>query len=186
MLDNPVLQNMKTRFSCRKFKPDPVEKEKIEAILDAAKYAANGHNMQAWHFTVITTEEGKKELLEAVGPEPEAFRKMAPKGAVWPFPSDFFGAPVVIMISYDPKAPWPDAGAFLAAGNMMNAAHSLGLSTCALTVFSKDVFCTEETSVNKQKFIPEGYQLYLSMVLGYPAVIPAKRPARRENVETWL
>lgn len=186
MISNPVIDNMKSRFSCRKYKADPVEKEKIEAVLEAAKYAASGHNMQAWHFTVITTGEGKKELLDAVGPEPPEFKKLAPKGATWPFPSDFFGAPVVIMVSYDPKAPWPDAGAFMAAGNIMNAAESLGLSACGLTVLSNDVFRTEETSKNKSKFIPEGYRLYLSMVLGYPEVKPAKRPPRRENVETWL
>ena len=184
--ENAVLNNMKTRFSCRKYKPDPVEKEKLEAVLDAARYAASGHNLQAWHFTVITTEEGKQELLDSVGPEPEEFKKLAPKGASWPFPSDFFGAPVVIMISYDPKAPWPEAGAFLAAGNIMNAAESLGLSSCCLTVFSNDVFRTEETARNKTQFIPEGYELVVSMVLGYPEVIPAKRPKRRENVETWL
>ena len=68
----------------------------------------------------------------------------------------------------------------------MNAAQSLGLSSCALTVYSKDVFCTEETAGSRAKFIPEGYQLYLSMVLGYPAVISKKKTARRENVETWL
>lgn len=186
MIENAVLNNMKTRFSSRKYKADPVEKEKLEAILEAAKYAATGHNMQAWHFTVITSEEAKKELLEAVGPEPEDFKRLAPKGAAWPFPSDFFGAPVVIMISYDPKAPWPEAGAFLAAGNIMNAANALGLSACGLTVYSNDVFRTEETSGNKAKFIPEGYQLYLSMVLGYPEVVPSMRPPRRENVETWL
>lgn len=186
MIENAVLDNMKSRFSCRKYKPVPVEKEKIQAVLDAAKHAASGHNMQAWHFTVITTEEGKQELLNAVGPEPEDFKKLAPKGASWPFPNDFFGAPVVIMISYDPTAPWPDAGAFLAAGNIMNAAGSLGLSACALTVFSNDVFRTEETAQKKSRFIPEGYQLYLSLVLGYPEVIPSKRPPRRENVETWL
>ena len=186
MIENEVLKNMKTRFSCRKFKPVPVEREKLEAIIDAAKYAANGHHMEAWHFTIVTSEEAKQELLEAVCPEPEEFKKLAPKGAAWPFPSDYFGAPVVIMVSYDPAAPWPEAGAFLAAGNIMNAAHSLGLSACGLTVFSKDVFNTEETSLNKAKFIPDGYKLYLSMVLGYPAVIPSKKTARRENVETWL
>ena len=186
MIENEVLKNMKTRFSCRKFKPVPVEREKLEAIIDAAKYAANGHHMEAWHFTIITSEEAKQELLDAVCPEPEEFKKLAPKGAAWPFPSDYFGAPVVIMVSYDPTAPWADAGAYLAAGNIMNAAHSLGLSACALTVFSKDVFRTEETMANRSKFIPDGYQLYLSMVVGYPEVIPTKKTPRRENVETWL
>lgn len=185
-MENAVLENMKNRFSCRKFKPDPIEKEKLEAVLEAAKYAASGHNMQAWHFTVITTKEGKQELLEAVGPEPPEFKELAPKGVTWPFPSDFFGAPAVIMVSYDPNAPWPEAGAFLASGNIMNAAASLGLSACGLTVYSKDVFRTPETAKKKAKFIPEGYELYLSMVIGYPEVTPKKRLPRRENVETWL
>ena len=183
---NIILDNMNTRFSCRRYKPYPVEEEKLEAILNAAKHAASGHNLQAWHFTVITSEEGKKELLSAVGPEPELFRKLGPKGARWPFPSDFFGAPVVIMISYDQTAPWPEAGVFLAAGNIMNAAHALGLGTCCLTVFSNDVFNTEETAAEKAKFIPEGYKLYVSMFLGYPEAAPAKRPERREDVVTRL
>lgn len=186
MIENEVLLNMKTRFSARKFKSTPIEREKLEAVIEAAKYAPSGHNTQGWHFTIINTEEGKQELLNAVGPEPAEFKMLAPKGATWPFPGDFFGAPAVIMISYDPKAPWPEAGAFMAAGNIMNAAHSLGLEACGLTVYSKDVFRTEETAVNRAKFIPEGYELYLSMVIGYPEVIPAKRPVRRDNVETWL
>ena len=185
-MENAVLQNMKTRFCCRKFKSTPVEKEKLEAILDAAKYAASGHNAQGWHFTVLTTAESKAELLAAVCPEPPEFKKLAPKGATWPFPADFFGAPAVIMVSYDPKCPWPDCSAFMAAANMMNAAHALGLSACPLTVYSKDVFTTEETAVNKGKFIPEGYRLYLSMVVGYPEVLTITKSPRRENVETWL
>lgn len=186
MIENEVLKNMKTRFSGRKYKSTPIEKEKLEAILEAAKYAPSGHNRQAWHFTVITTEEGKKALRDAVGPEPPMFKKLAPAGASWPFPGDFFGAPAVIMISYDPKEPWPEAAAFMAAGNIMNAAHSLGLEACGLTVYSKDVFNTEETKKSRAKFIPEGYELYLSMVIGYPEIIPAARPVRKENVETWL
>ncbi len=80
----------------------------------------------------------------------------------------------------------PEPGAFLAAGNIMNAAHSLGLAACALTVFSKDVFGTPETSKNRERFIPEGYQLYLSMVIGYPASVPSKKTPRKEDVETWM
>ena len=60
MENNEVLKNMNSRFSCRRFKPDAVEKEKLEAVIEAAKHAASGHNLQAWHFTVISTEQGKK------------------------------------------------------------------------------------------------------------------------------
>lgn len=153
-MENIVLQTMRERFSCKKFLDRPVEKEKLEAILDAAKYAPSGHNMQGWHFTVITSAEAKKLLLASVSPEPEDFKKLAPKGAVWPFPADFYGAPVVIMISGPDNVPWPLAGPYLAAGNIMNAAQSLGLSATWLTVFSQDVFRTDETAKNKSYFVP--------------------------------
>ena len=185
-MENEVLKTLKSRFSARRYLNTPVEKEKLGAILEAATYTASGHNRQGWHFTVVASDEGKKELLSAVGPEPEMFKKLAPKGATWPFPNDFFGATVVIMVSYDPTAPWADCGAYMAAGNIMTAAASLGLATCALTVFSQDVFKTEETAKLKAKFIPEGYQLYLSLVLGYPEKVPVKPLPRREDVVSWL
>lgn len=183
---NEVIQNMKQRFSCRKFSSKPVERELLEAIIDAAKYAPSGHNMQGWHFTIITKEEEKELLLKSVGPEPEDFKRLAPPGATWPFPGDFFGAPVVIMISGPDDVPWPLAGPYLAAGNIMNAAQSLGLSATWLTVFSQDVFNTEETKKNKSHFVPEGYEIRGTLVLGYPETIPTARPSRKEGVETWL
>lgn len=186
MIENEVLKNMKQRFSCRKFLDTPVEREKLETIIDAAKFAPSGHNQQSWHFTIITKPEERQLLLDSVGPEPEDFKKLAPPGAKWPFPNDFFGAPVVIMISGKPDVPWPLAGPYLAAGNIMNAAQSLGLSATWLTVFSNDVFVTDETAKNRSHFIPEGNELYGTLVLGYPAVTPTSRPSRRDGVETWL
>lgn len=185
-MENEVIKNMKQRFSCRKFKDTPVEKEKIEAVLEAAKYAPSGHNMQPWHFTVITSKEGKDLLLKAVSKEPEDFKKLAPKGATWPFPNDYFGAPVVIMISGRSDVPWPLAGPYLAAGNIMNAAQSLGLSATWLTVYSQDVFTEPETLQYKSTFVPEGYEVRGTLVLGYPEVVPTVRPPRVENVETWI
>ncbi len=186
MIDNEVLKNMRQRFSCRRFKDQAVEKEKIEAIIDAAKYAASGHTEQPWHFTLVTSDEGKQMLLDAVAPEPEDFKRLAPPGASWPFPNDFFGAPVVIMISGKTDVPWPLAGPYLAAGNIMNAAQSLGLSATWLTVFSNDVFRTDDTMANRSKFVPEGYEIRGTLVLGYPNAVPPVRPPRREDVETWI
>lgn len=185
-MENEVLHCMKTRFSCRKYKNTPVEKEKLDAILEAATYAASGHNAQGWYFTVIQSDEAKAKLLSAVGPEPPEYKKLAPKGNIWPFPSDYFGAPVVIMVSYMHDAPWADAGAFFAADHIIEAANALGLATCALTMYSHDVFTTEETAPLRKDFIPDGYDLYLTMVLGYPETIPEQRPKRREDVIRWL
>ena len=91
MTENTVLNNLKTRFSCRKFKPVPVEREKLEAIIDAAKYAANGHHMEAWHFTIITSEEAKQELLDAVEVTVVGNRNCRHTELFGPFEKIFYG-----------------------------------------------------------------------------------------------
>lgn len=185
-MNNEVLQNIRTRFSCRRFLDKPVEEQKLKAILDAAKYAPSGHNQQSWHFTVIRTEEGKSLLLKAVGTTPTPdFLKMHPNGK-WPFMSDFCGAPIVVIISGRTDVPWPEVGPRLAAGNMMLAANSLGLATLWTTTYTKDLFRDEESAAVKPQLMPVENEVYAALFLGYPAEIPEARPARRENVETWL
>lgn len=186
MIENEIIKNMKQRFSCRKFLSNPVEEEKIKACLEAAKYAPSGHNQQSWHFTIITSAEGKQKLLQAAGETPtEMFTKMMPDKK-WPYPDDFFGAPVIILISGRTDVPWPSAGPYLAAGNIMNAAVSLGLASTWMTLYSKDLFRDEKSCEVRNDLIPEENEMYAALFLGYPENVPESRPKRRENVETWL
>lgn len=187
MIDNPVLQTMRSRFSCRSFDSSrEVEEEKIRAVLDAAKHAPSGMNAQGWHFTVLRTQHGRELLLQAAGENPpEGFTERAP-GADWPFQGDFCGAPVVILISGRPDLPWPDVGAHLSAGNIMNGAASLGLATLWSTAFTKDLFRDAKSREVRGLLIPEGNEVYAALFLGYPKEVPTQRPPRRENVETWL
>ena len=46
-MSNPVLEAMKSRRSCRKFKPDPVPRELLEQVAEAGLWAANGMGKQA-------------------------------------------------------------------------------------------------------------------------------------------
>lgn len=185
-MNNEVLQNIRTRFSCRRYLDQPVEEEKLRAVLEAAKYAPSGHNRQSWHFTVIRTAEGKKLLLQAAGTTPTPdFLEMHPNGT-WPFMADFCGAPVVILISGKTDVPWPEVGPRLAAGNIMLAAHSLGLAALWTTTYTKDLFRDEESANLKPLLMPVENQVYAALFLGYPAEIPDTRPPRREDVETWL
>ncbi len=185
-MENEAILNMKQRFSCRKFLSKSVEEDKIKACLEAAKYAPSGHNKQSWHFTVIRTEEGKNLLLQAAGTTPtKEFTKMLPDKA-WPYPSDFFGAPVIILISGRTDVPWPNVGPQLAAGNLMNAATSLGLATTWMTLFTKDLFRDEESAKVRDKLIPKENEMYAAIFLGYPETVPEKRPERKKDVETWL
>ena len=188
MENNLVLETIRQRFSCRKFLNQPVEEEKLHAILDAAKYAPNGKNAQPWHFTVLRTEEAKRMLIQAAGEEPPEDFKNSPAAKVekWPFQSDFCGAPVVIMISGRTDVPWPDIGPRLAAENLMIAATSLGLATLWSSAFTRDIFRDEKSCEVRDVLIPKGNQVYATLFVGYPEKVPEKRPARREDCETWL
>lgn len=68
-MDNRVFENfmqvVKTRRSCRNFKPDPLPDGAIENILEAARWAMSGGNGQPWEFVVVTKPEIKKKLWEA-------------------------------------------------------------------------------------------------------------------------
>jgi len=57
---------LRTRRSIRRFKPDPVPKSVIEAILTTATFAPSAHNRQPWRFVVITDSTIKTQLGEAV------------------------------------------------------------------------------------------------------------------------
>ena len=50
------------RRTVRRYLPDPVSREDIEAILEAARWAPTGMNMQPWEFVVITDEQTRREL----------------------------------------------------------------------------------------------------------------------------
>lgn len=192
---NEVIRTIQNRFSCRRFLSRPVPDEVLSQIVEAAKYAPNGKNAQAWHFTIIRTEEGRAMLRDAAGKTPPpgfpqgknvAAPGMPEQIMRWPFQGDFCGAPAIILISGAPDTPWPEIGPVLAAENLMLAAASLGLATLWSTVFTKDLFRDAESMALKPKLIPEGYDLKAAIFVGYPERIPKTRPKRKENVETWL
>ncbi len=192
---NETIQTIHSRFSCRRFTNQPVSDELLRELVDAARYAPNGKNAQAWRFTIIRTPEGRATLRDAAGKTPPPGfpegKSMAAPGmpeAVmrWPFQGDFCGAPAIILISGDPNAQWPDVDPVLAAENLMLAATSLGLATLWSTVFTRDLFRDAESAALRPKLLPEGYELKAAIFVGYPEKIPAFRPKRKENVTTWL
>ena len=192
---NETLRTIRSRFSCRRFSSRTVEDEVLREIVDAAKYAPSGKNSQAWHFTVIRTEEGRQLLRDAAGKTPPPGfpqgKKMAAPGMAesvmtWPFQGDFCGAPAVILISGARDVPWPDVGPVLAAENLMLAATSLGLATLWSTVFTKDLFRDEESAALRPQLIPDNYDLKAAIFVGYPEQTPAAPKPRRDNVERWL
>ena len=114
---NEIMKAIKERRSIRKFKPDMPTKEALEQIIEAGLYAASGMGKQ----TVITIAVTNKEIRDALS---EANRSIGG----WEEGFDpFYGAPVILIVLADKSSGTRIYDGSLVMGNMMLAAHSLGL-----------------------------------------------------------
>ncbi|MFQ6016286.1 MAG: nitroreductase family protein [Anaerolineae bacterium] len=154
-----VLEAIKKRRSIRDFTDQPIEREHLAQILDAARWAPTVSNQQKWKFVVVT-DPTVKELIKKVSP------------GIFAMPAVF----VVICMEKDPEASaWDEwtyaADAVVAAQNMMLAAFELGIGSCPALSFAKE-------GVQEILDIPEGIEPELIVTLGHFKKLP-KAPARR-------
>ena len=130
---NEIIKAMMERRSIRKFKSDMVSKKDIDEIIESGLYAANGMGRQA----VITVAVTNKELRDKIA---EDNRKIGG----WDKGFDpFYGAPVILIVLAEKD--WRNRvyDGSLVIGNMMPAAHSLGLGSIWIHR-AKEEFETEE------------------------------------------
>ena len=114
---NEVLTAMKERRSVRAFKPDMPKKEDLDKIVEAGLYAASGNGAQGASMVVVTNKEVRDRLSAA---------NAAVMGAdVDPF----YGAPAIILVLADKSVPTSIYDGSLVMGNLMLAAHALGLQS---------------------------------------------------------
>lgn len=116
---NEVLTAMKERRSIRKFKPDMPQKEDLEKIIEAGRYAANGMGKQATLTLAVTNRELRDQISAdncKIGGWQEGF-------------DPFYGAPVILIVLAEKD--WANRvyDGSLVMGNMMLAAHALGLGS---------------------------------------------------------
>ncbi len=117
---NTVLEAIKNRRSIRKYKPDMVEQDKIDKIVEAGLYAASGMNRQATKIIVIKN----KELRDKMSAEKR-------KIDGWQDGLDpFYGAPVVLVVLANTEQVTYIEDGSLVMGNLMLAAHALGVGSC--------------------------------------------------------
>lgn len=144
-----IFAAMKERRSCRNFLPEPVDRQDIEKILEAATWAPSPLNSQPWEFVVVTNQEMRKQIRS----EAENCRQWAVEKSGWKwlgkYQVDFLGkAPVIIAVVGDPGKSGVDTffedgplgyqhACAAAIQNMHLAAHALGLGSLWFTLFRR-------------------------------------------------
>ncbi len=171
-----TLEAIRTRRSVRKFSARPVEAEKLQAVLEAARLAPSWANMQCWRFVVVEDSAVKATISELS--YVEAF--FAPKGYKSnPAQKALAEAPVVIVACAEPTASGDlrgqqyyltDVG--IASENLMLAAHELGLGSVFVGVF-------DEEKLGELLNIPPEIRIVGLFPLGYPEEEMKAGPPRK-------
>ncbi len=153
----------KRRYSCRNYDFRPVEQDKLELILEAARIAPSAVNYQPWHFIVIQEKENLKKVHGVYHRE-------------W-----FQTAPCVIVICGDHNQSWKrkqdgkdhcDIDIAIAVDHMTLQATEFGLATCWICNFDKE-------KTTKILNLP----LYLEPIVILPMGYPLDQPDPSRHVE---
>jgi F420 biosynthesis protein FbiB-like protein len=196
------MQIIRGRRSVRAFRPEPLRRDQIEQVLEAARWAPSPHGRQPWRFVVVTTPEAKARLAAAMG---AAWRQqLALDGQDETTINTRFaksharitGAPVVIVpcLYLEDLDAYPDAerqaaettmaiqSLGCAVQNMLLAAYAQGFAggwMCA------PLFCP--ATVRAALSLEPSLHPHALIPLGYPAREPVRRPRRplAELVVRW-
>ena len=154
---NDVVKAMETRRSIRKFKPDMVPQEMLDQIMEAGLYAANGMGRQPTIMIQVTNKEMRDKIA-----------KMNHEIGGWKDGFDpFYGAPAMIIVLAKKEVPTRVYDGSLVMGNLMLAAHSLGIGSCWIHR-AKEEFETEwGKELLKSLGIVEEYEGIGFCALGY-------------------
>ena len=126
-----TLVDLKNRRSCRKYKPEQIKDEELDQILEAGMFAPTAMGKQSPTMVVVQDQDTITKLSKM-------------NAAVMGVSSDpFYGAPTVVIVLADKEAGCGVQDASLVMGNLMNAAHALGVGSSGINR-AKEVFETEE------------------------------------------
>ena len=173
-MNNEVLKAMCERRSVRSYKSDPVPQELIKQVVRAGTYAATGMNRQSPIILAVTNREMRDKLskmnADVMGSDKDPF----------------YGAPVVLVVLADKSVPTYVYDGSLVRGNMMLAAHTLGLGSCWIHRAKQEFDSPEGKEILAQLGITGDYEGIGHCILGYPeGGLPAEKP-RKENYVYWM
>ena len=166
---NEVLENIKTRRSVRKYRSDMVPKEKIDKIIEAGLYAANGMGKQEPIVVAVTNKEIRDKLSAInckIGGWQEGF-------------DPFYGAPVVLIVLA--HTDWRNRvyDGSCTMENLMLAAHEEGIGSCWIHRAKEEFEMPEWKEWLKSIGVEGEYEGVGHCILGYadgeePAAAPRK------------
>lgn len=171
---------IETRRSCKKYKPDMITQEELDAVIKAGTYAPTGGNKQTPIIIAVTNKELRDELSVANGKiagAPEGF-------------DVFYGAPVVLIVIADKgenneNKDFEKDGS-LVMGNLLNAAASLGLGSCWINRAKEEFEQEIGKRILDQLGLKGNYEGIGHCILGYPDGPMKEAAPRKDNYVYYI
>ena len=173
---NQTMQDILSRRSIRKFRPDSVPEDMLDQIIEAGLYAPSGRNHQSSVIIAITDPGLIARLSNA-------------NRQIWCKPegiNPFFGAPAVLVVL--DRADWRNRvyDGSLVIGNMMLAAHSLGLGSCWVHRAKEEFELPEWKDLLASVGLEGDYEGIGHLVVGWPDGELPKPLPRKEGRVFWV
>jgi nitroreductase len=156
-----ALEAIRRRRSVRDYTGEPIPRQDLEAIVDAGRLAASGHNSQPWEFIVVTD----REMIERL--------KVA---SLW-----MQKAGAIIAVVMDPSSRWWKEDGSAAVQNMLIAATALGYGSCWLEGYT----LPREEEFKELLGVPVSKRLLTLVPMGVPLEWPTKGKKPLEQVLRW-
>lgn len=171
-MNTEALKVLKERRAIRKFKPEQIKEEELDAVLEAGTYAPTAHGLQSPLIVAVQDPEDVAELDRL------SCKIMGRPGI------GYYGAPTIIIVFATDRAPNLELGILDASAvttNLLNAAEAVGLGSCWINR-SKEIFELDEGKALLKKWgINEHVRGVASIALGYKAMENPTPKARREG-----
>ncbi|MBQ7585623.1 MAG: nitroreductase [Desulfovibrionaceae bacterium] len=168
---NPILEAIKMRRSCRKFKADPLPDDLLKQIAEAGSFAASGMGKQPCKIVVVRDKATRDQLS-------------AMNAKIMGVTSDpFYGAPVCMIVLADKARPTYVYDGSLVIGNLMLAAHALGVGSCWIHRAKEEFESEEGKALLKAWGITGDYEGIGHCVLGYmDTELPKAAPRKSDFI----
>ncbi len=176
-----LYQAIRGRRSIRKFKTDPVPKDVVLKVLDAANWAPSGVNLQQWKFYVVSGSK-RDEIAASYGcvterNYPPAGERSAQQETFLTWAKNYGGAPFIIVATMPRDEQQPRRrkmhleSVSAAFQNLLLAAHAEGLGTCWMTGPLAD-----EAGLTEILHLPADEEIVALTPLGYPDQAGEEKP----------
>lgn len=177
--DHPILEPIAERWSPRAFAEQPVEREKLLGVLEAARWAASSFNLQPWHFLVAEKADARafETMLGCLREGNQSWAKHAPVLMI-----------TVVKTRIEAKGDKPERDNKQARHDLGLAVGNLSLQAVALDLYVHEMGGIYPEKVRERYRIPEGFEPVTGLALGYlgkleqlPEDLQKKEQARRSR-----